>query len=36
MFPALFEESGIGYQELVEILIQNGFGDQDLADATAG
>jgi D-alanine-D-alanine ligase len=36
MFPALFEASGIGYQELVEILIQNGFGDQDLADATAG
>jgi hypothetical protein len=36
MFPALFEASGIGYQELVEMLIQNGFGDQDLADTAAG
>jgi D-alanine-D-alanine ligase len=32
MYPALFEASGIKYQDLVEILIQNGFGEQELTE----
>ena len=35
MYPALFEETGIAYQDLVEILMQNGFGDQDVTDSAA-
>jgi len=32
MYPALFEASGINYQDLVEILIQNGFGERELTE----
>ncbi|MEZ7857311.1 MAG: hypothetical protein QMA91_04720, partial [Aquiluna sp.] len=35
MYPALFEASGVSYQELVEILIQNGFGEQEQAQEVA-
>jgi D-alanine-D-alanine ligase len=35
MYPLLFEASGINYQELVEILIQNGFGEQEITEEAA-